>query len=60
MWRRDCYKPHYKSPFGSLTGEMYSDTDAPHVPQQQLKHTEISLQRLIPQQPAKKKNPPKK
>lgn len=61
MWRRDCYKSHYKSLFGSLAGEVYSYTDAHYVPHQQLKHTEISLQRLIPQQQAKKtKKTPKK
>lgn len=58
MWRRDCYKPHYKSPFGHLTDEVYSYTDVHYVPQQQLQHTEISPQRLIPQQWAKK-IPPK-
>lgn len=58
MWRRDCYKPHYKSPFGRLTDEVYSYTDVHYVPQQQLQHTEISPQRLIPQQRAKK-IPPK-
>lgn len=60
MWRRDCYKLHYKSPFGSLTGEVCGSTGAHDVPQQWLKHIEISLQSLIPQQPAKKKSPQNK